>query len=1040
VQIRPADNALVRLGQVLFFSQSFSGSFDASCGTCHHPDFGTSDGLSISVGVVPFDRNIVGPGRAVDPARDLDPSGDRGPNMHRNSPTMFNAALHDRALFFDGRVFVVEEELVHAGFEQEIRTPEHGARAQSRDGFGLLESMGNFPMQNDNEMRGYLYADLQTPGIYREQQLLGRLRGERDTEFLTEGSSERWLALFRAGFDQPAATAQELIKFDNVRLALAAYIKSQIFVDTPWRRYIEGSSTALSAEAKRGAVRFLADESEGGLGCASCHSGDRFSGEGFANVGFPQMGRGFRRADKRDMGRWSVTRHSEDLYAFRVPSLLNVALTAPYGHAGTFDTLERAIRYHANPRAAIETTDFTFQDVAQIAGTDIVYPHAEPFTRDVQAAPTFDFAEAFLPARDLTDAEVSDVIAFLNALTDDCAGDHACVSQWTPSIELDPDGHMLVRNRADSPAPVVNAPTPADYPPFIDLNFQPVAQRTSFPDVMSCPNGMASATNDNAAHFKNLTGSEAFGLTAPHGYSRESWYHAFDTALVAGGVSAGYLDDDCWPDLAYAGGDDGGLIFYRNRHDQDGFEPYDGLSETLREAIGTAHTGVAIADLDGDYRRELVIGNLVKPVLPILSPTENGQFYQIASLPMTRPTFGVSFGMLTPDGYPSMYMGHWGVLATPSPSQAFMRNEGGARLVSHDVIAHTTSAYIDQDMNFSPAFADFRNAGVQDLVIASDFNTSRTLVNNDSVFDDVTERAVISDENGMGSAVGDYDNDGKLDWFVTSVRDHNGIPNNRMWGLTGNRLYRNVSTESELAFEDVTYAAGVDDGFWGWGACAADFNHDGFLDIFHVNGFGRIPDGILLPEDEDMKTFTDSITKDRFQDKPSRLFINQRDGTFVNAATDWQIDMPSEGRGITCFDYDRDGDIDIALVDHSNATGIQFFENQIGHGLTHRFLNVRVVGAAPNTDALGARVTVVGVVSIGAHALQSQLRVREANTNYNGQNLPDLHFGMGVAPVALSVTVEWPGDPEPLVCYALPTNRFLVFDQRDKACPRLGQD
>jgi hypothetical protein len=425
-------------------------------------------------------------------------------------------------------------------------------------------------------------------------------------------------------------------------------------------------------------------------------------------------------------------------------------------------------------------------------------------------------------------------------------------------------------------------------------------------------------------------------------------------------------------------------------------------------------------------------------VLSILSSRDNGQLYQIAALPMTRPTFGVSFGILTPGGYPSMYMGHWGVQATPSPSQAFMRNEDGARLVSHDVAAHTTPAYIDQDMNFSPAFADFRNAGVQDLVIASDFKTSRTLLNANGVtFDDVTDTGVITDENGMGSAVGDYDNDGKLDWFVTAVRDANGEPN-RMWGLSGNRLYRNTSTQTELKFEDVTSTAGVDDGAWGWGACAADFDHDGFLDIFHVNGFGRIPDGILLEQDLQMKTFTDSITKDKFQDKPSRLFMNQGDGTFQNLATEWEIDMPSEGRGVTCFDYDRDGDIDIALVDHS--TGMQFFENQIGHGFTRRFLNVRVVGAAPNTDALGARVTVVGLVGNG-HGVQSQLRVRQANTNYNGQDLPDLHFGMGISPVALSVTVEWPDDSEPLVCYAVPTNQFIVFDQRNKTCPPpLSQD
>jgi hypothetical protein len=62
-QIVPDNNPLVKLGQLLFFSQTLSANYDVSCGTCHHPDFGGSDGLSLSVGVYPVDASTVGPGR-----------------------------------------------------------------------------------------------------------------------------------------------------------------------------------------------------------------------------------------------------------------------------------------------------------------------------------------------------------------------------------------------------------------------------------------------------------------------------------------------------------------------------------------------------------------------------------------------------------------------------------------------------------------------------------------------------------------------------------------------------------------------------------------------------------------------------------------------------------------------------------------------------------------------------------------------------------------------------------------------------------------
>lgn len=78
-QVPPDTDELVKLGQLLFCSQTLGAGYDVSCGTCHHPDFGASDGLSISVGVVPQNAHIVGPGRTVDALRDRDAQTDGGP-------------------------------------------------------------------------------------------------------------------------------------------------------------------------------------------------------------------------------------------------------------------------------------------------------------------------------------------------------------------------------------------------------------------------------------------------------------------------------------------------------------------------------------------------------------------------------------------------------------------------------------------------------------------------------------------------------------------------------------------------------------------------------------------------------------------------------------------------------------------------------------------------------------------------------------------------------------------------------------------------
>ena len=102
----------------------------------------------------------------------------------------------------------------------------------------------------------------------------------------------------------------------------------------------------------------------------------------------------------------------------------------------------------------------------------------------------------------------------------------------------------------------------------------------------------------------------------------------------------------------------------------------------------------------------------------------------------------------------------------------------------------------------------------------------------------------------------------------------------------------------------VTLEAVVEHGFWGWGSCMYDFDNDGNLDIAHLNGFGFVPGS---PQ-----------TNEFFAD-PTRLFMSNGDGTFTERAFELGLNDTSQGRGIVCFDYDRDCDIDIFIA-HNNQS------------------------------------------------------------------------------------------------------------------------
>ena len=91
---------------------------------------------------------------------------------------------------------------------------------------------------------------------------------------------DQWLPVFRRAFDSQAS-AKQLITFENISFAIAAYEASQIFVNTPWRAYVDGNSQAITADAKKGAVLFYQTKGQGGYGCALCHQGDFFTDEKF---------------------------------------------------------------------------------------------------------------------------------------------------------------------------------------------------------------------------------------------------------------------------------------------------------------------------------------------------------------------------------------------------------------------------------------------------------------------------------------------------------------------------------------------------------------------------------------------------------------------------------------------------------------------------------------------------------------------------------------------------------------------------------------
>ena len=430
-EIPTIDEPIAQLGKRLFFTQALGGDMDSACASCHLPTLGGGDDLPLSIGVGADDPHLLGPGRTHHEEEFTVP---------RNAPTTFNMALWDKFIFHDGRIESLGKTAGYNGADGlGIRTPDVPlGQLDPMAGVNLTWAQSRFPMTSPEEMRGFDFAAHETNQDCREH-LAARLgnygNGEGELAF------NNWLAEFEAVYG-PADDIKELVTEQRIAEAIGEYERSQIFVDTPWKAFVEGDASALSESAKRGALLFYTSIEQGGANCASCHSGDFFTDEDFHVLAVPQIGRGkgdgLTRTD--DFGRFRETRQLKDLYAFRTPSLINVTVTGPWGHDGAYASLEAMVRHNLNPAEAIaaypwdEIDDYVADDYAAIN------------TRKALARLEYNRRQGLDTVEnvDLTDAEVADLMAFIEALTDPCVTDEACLAPWMPADdEPDPDGQQL---------------------------------------------------------------------------------------------------------------------------------------------------------------------------------------------------------------------------------------------------------------------------------------------------------------------------------------------------------------------------------------------------------------------------------------------------------------------------------------------------------------------------------------------------------------------------------------------------------------------
>ncbi len=304
--------------------------------------------------------------------------------------------------------------------------------------------------------------------------------------------------------------------------------------------------------------------------------------------------------------------------------------------------------------------------------------------------------------------------------------------------------------------------------------------------------------------------------------------------------------------------------------------------------------------------------------------------------------------------------------------------------------------------SLSAAWADFDQDGWPDLYVANDISDNALFHNRgDGTFRDISHSAWVADYRGaMGLAVGDWENDGDLDIFVTHwIAQENALFENQRGGMT--------TTASEpVRFMDQSDLNGLGQialDYIGWGTEFFDYDNDGRLDLFVANG----------------STFQERDDPVRLVPMRHLLFWNAGPGRGfyeVGAATSEALEAADVGRGAAFADYDGDGDIDILVA--VNGGRVRLLRNEGGDAGAWARIVLRGAAGAGRENAAedGPRASppfAEGAIVTVHTGSQRRMRLVGGSPSYLSQSPPgEVLFGLGTAGRIDRLEVHWPSGLE----------------------------
>ncbi len=484
--------------------------------------------------------------------------------------------------------------------------------------------------------------------------------------------------------------------------------------------------------------------------------------------------------------------------------------------------------------------------------------------------------------------------------------------------------------------------------------------------------------------------------------------------MFGGGACVFDVNNDGFEDVYITGGMNDDRL-YRNNGNGTFTDIYTGSGLELSRKFVTQ--GVASADINRDGFRDLLITTLTRRDVKLAIPRAinllflnngNGSFRDVTNEyglgDMNSFSTGASFGDVNADGWPDIYIGNYfndyrGTLKVINDATIVASNQTakGYLLINENGKKYR-DAYREYGLDyagfgFGGVFTDIDNDRDQDIIVNHDFGYKRTpnlLLENkfpDQKLSDIGKsRGMNVRINSMGAAVGDYNNDGNMDYLITNIGFNNLMVNE------GNGAgFSNQAKKLGLNFFAIS-----------WGANFSDFDHDGDLDLFVANGD-------LNPNCKPMADF----------------YFENTGGQFKENATAAGLADYGIGRGSVVFDYDNDGDEDILVVnqvpelDYPVPSLTHLYENE---GAKGNWIRIALKGVQAESNGIGSRIEI---------EVKGKKMIREidgGSSSHLSQNSVIAHFGLGDTKTIDKITVYWTGGNKQVLT-DIPVNQLIEIKE-----------